>query len=117
MARSSRGLVTLALAVTLITLAFLTVHRRGGGPFTRLSVGERFDFRIDINSADRRALEALPGVGPVLAGRILEQREMYGPFSGPNELEMVRGIGKGRVLSLAPYIFCGTGGEISESAR
>ena len=38
-------------------------------------------------------LEALPGVGPVLAQRIVEHREQHGPFAAVDELQDVPGIG------------------------
>ena len=49
--------------------------------------------RIDINRATARELDALPGVGPVLAARILEHRARYGAFREPSDLRAVRGIG------------------------
>ena len=48
---------------------------------------------IDINSADLAALETLPGIGEVLAGRIIEYRETNGPFSSIEEIVNVSGIG------------------------
>ncbi|MET0788407.1 MAG: helix-hairpin-helix domain-containing protein [Cellulomonas sp.] len=50
------------------------------------------DDRVDLNSADAAALDALPGIGPVLAGRIVAHRE-DGPFSSVDELADVAGIG------------------------
>jgi competence protein ComEA len=48
---------------------------------------------IDLNQADAAALDALPGVGPVLAERIVEQRRRQGPFRRLEDLRAVRGIG------------------------
>lgn len=50
------------------------------------------DDRVDLNSADAAALDSLPGIGPVLAGRIVAHRE-DGPFSSVDELADVAGIG------------------------
>ncbi len=50
------------------------------------------DRRIDLNAATRGELESLPGIGPVLAGRILERRAS-GRFRSREELLTVRGIG------------------------
>lgn len=47
-----------------------------------------------INMADAEALDTLPGVGPVIAQRIIEVREAMGGFSLPAELLYVRGIGR-----------------------
>ena len=49
--------------------------------------------RLDINRATARELDGLPGVGPVLAARILEHRARYGAFREPSDLRAVRGIG------------------------
>jgi competence ComEA-like helix-hairpin-helix protein len=48
---------------------------------------------VDINSADAATLEALPGVGPVLAARIVAHRDSAGHFASPDDLLAVRGIG------------------------
>ncbi|MEZ0449857.1 helix-hairpin-helix domain-containing protein, partial [Cellulomonas sp. ICMP 17802] len=50
------------------------------------------DERVDLNAADASALDALPGIGPVLAGRIVAHREDH-PFSSVDELADVAGIG------------------------
>ncbi len=41
---------------------------------------------VDLNSASARELEALPGVGPVRAERIVQSRQADGPFASPEEL-------------------------------
>jgi competence ComEA-like helix-hairpin-helix protein len=48
---------------------------------------------LDLNRATVAELDALPGVGPVLAGRIHDHRTKYGPFRSVDELLAVRGIG------------------------
>lgn len=50
--------------------------------------------RVNINTASARELQSLPGIGPVLAERIVEHRETCGPFSCPEELLAVKGIGE-----------------------
>lgn len=47
---------------------------------------------VDLNAADVAALDALPGIGPVLAQRIVEHRAEH-PFTTVDELADVRGIG------------------------
>jgi competence ComEA-like helix-hairpin-helix protein len=49
--------------------------------------------RVAINRASARDLEALPGIGPSLAKRIVEEREKAGPFRSPRDLLRVKGIG------------------------
>jgi competence protein ComEA len=48
--------------------------------------------KIDINRAENWLLEAIPGIGEVLAGRIIAYREANGPFRNINELTRVEGI-------------------------
>ena len=60
--------------------------------------------KIDLNSADQATLETLPGVGPVLAGRILEWRAQHGRFSSVDELAEVSGVGEKTFARLAPLV-------------
>ena len=48
---------------------------------------------VDLNTADSAELERLPGVGHVLAGRILDYRVAHGPFHSIDELRDIAGIG------------------------
>lgn len=56
--------------------------------------------RVRINLADATELQALPGVGPVLAERILAYRNERGPFTAVEDLLEVSGIGEGKLSSL-----------------
>ena len=52
------------------------------------------DDMININLANQATLEAgLEGIGPALARRIVEFREMYGPFESLDQFLEVRGVG------------------------
>lgn len=48
---------------------------------------------VNLNTADVAALDTLPGVGPVLAQRIVQWRQEHGRFSSVDELNEVSGIG------------------------
>ncbi len=48
---------------------------------------------LDLNDADARSLDALPGIGPVLAERILAERRRLGRFERVEDLLAVPGIG------------------------
>lgn len=52
------------------------------------------DGTIDLNRATTAQLEELPGVGPVIAGRIVAHREAHGPFTEVGQLRDVAGIGE-----------------------
>lgn len=54
---------------------------------------------VDINRSDAAGLESLPGIGPALARRIMEERAVR-PFASLDELERVRGIGPATVERL-----------------
>jgi competence protein ComEA len=49
---------------------------------------------INVNTASAAELEALPGVGPALAGRIVAYRQANGPFGAVEDLLEVSGIGE-----------------------
>jgi competence protein ComEA len=63
--------------------------------------------RLDINRATAAELEALPGIGPVLARRIVEDREANGPFASVDDLDRVEGIGKGIVAKVRDHVTAG----------
>jgi competence ComEA-like helix-hairpin-helix protein len=49
--------------------------------------------RLDLNRATVEQLQALPGIGPTLAGQIVRARERRGRFESPEDLRSVPGIG------------------------
>jgi competence protein ComEA len=59
---------------------------------------------VDLNTADLSELDTLPGVGPVLAQRILEWRSQNGRFSTVDELSEVSGIGDKVLEDLRPLV-------------
>ena len=60
--------------------------------------------QIDINRASQQELETLPGIGPVLAGRIVEWRTVHGSFQCLEDLKLVKGIGEKTVQRLTPLL-------------
>jgi competence protein ComEC len=69
--------------------------RSRSGPQERPPTG-----RINLNTATEHELEALPGIGPVLARRIIAGR----PYASVEELERIREIGKKRLDEIRPFV-------------
>ncbi len=61
-------------------------------------------FVVNVNEADWPELSVLPGIGPVLAQRIVASREQDGPFRSVDDLRRVRGIGPITLERLRPHI-------------
>jgi competence protein ComEA len=59
---------------------------------------------VNLNSADLTALDSLPGVGPVLAQRIVDWRTEHGRFTSVDELGEVSGIGDKLMSQLRPKV-------------
>lgn len=59
--------------------------------------------KININTATAEQLEALPGIGPALAGQIVEHRGQA-PFASPEEIMNVKGVGAAKFNTIKEMI-------------
>ena len=59
---------------------------------------------LDINHGTREEFQGLPGIGPVLASRIIEHRKTFGLFADIEDLKDIDGIGEKKLAQLRPYI-------------
>jgi competence protein ComEA len=60
--------------------------------------------RVDLNTATVAELDTLPGIGPVLAERIVDHRTTQGPFTSTDQLDDVPGIGPAIAAELAELV-------------
>ncbi len=80
--------------ITIFIILFLFV-------FQNLSFGFN---KIDINKASLKELEEIPGIGKILAQRIVKYREKYGSFKSIEELKNIKGIGSKKFELLKKYL-------------
>lgn len=111
--RQAAGLLCLTVTLVLLSAAILSAaalqlktpeperfSASGRQAEVETPICVHLDGAIDPNTADMNQLTALPGVGPVLAQAIIEERENGGPFAYPEDLLAVKGIGAKRLASI-----------------
>lgn len=81
---------------------YLTVNPERKPTLNRDAVNQ--SKRININTASAVQMEELPGVGKVLAERIVAHREQYGPFRRVEHLMMVRGFSDNKFRKLRELV-------------
>jgi len=64
--------------------------------------------RIDLNKARMAELMLLEGIGRTRAEQIVLHRVRYGPFSAPEDLLTVDGLGPKTVQGVTPFVCCGS---------
>ena len=101
-------LILTALFCLLTAAAFLHgTADRGGVTVTAWKnedISQSLPQKININTADEETLQQLPGVGPVLAQRIVAWREENGSYQIPEDLLAVEGIGLATLEGLRDMI-------------
>ena len=60
--------------------------------------------QIRINSATPEQLAALPGIGPVMSKRIVEDRKLHGSFLAPSDLKRVKGLTRKAADKIGPHL-------------
>ena len=113
--RKQDGLLRAADQLALSVIVLISILIIGGyylagylrhGPYVEIEHAQQqqVEFRVDINQAKLPELTLLPGIGEQIAQRIVDYREIHGPFSEINELKAVSGLGESTVNKIRPYI-------------
>lgn len=63
--------------------------------------------KIDLNTATAADLEAMPGIGPKMAERIVQDRSDKGPYVSLESLMRVKGIKEKKLAQMRPYLAIG----------
>lgn len=98
-ARPGAGLEAINLAGAVLAGDQVVVPGPDGAAATG-SAAAAGDGRISLNQADATQLQELPGVGPVLAERIVAYRDANGPFQTAEDLLDVPGIGEAKLAAM-----------------
>ena len=91
------------LFVLAMALTWLLTPRQVRGGYDISAVPPAL-LKVNINTAGAEELDGLPGIGPVLAQRIVDEREANGPYTGAEDLTRVEGIGQAIVESIQDHI-------------
>ncbi len=105
--RADQAAVAALVAVALLAMAgWWTAHGGWRGGLIEIDRADPLTarFEVDINAADWPELMQLPGIGEVLAHRIVDSRQAGGPFADHEDLRRVRGIGPKTLEAIRPYL-------------
>ena len=112
--------LTLLFALLMLGIYFRSALTGAGGGYTvrggffaseSAESETPVSWQVDINSATEAQLRQLPGVGEVLAERIVHYREENGPFAAAEDLLQVEGIGESKLEGMKDMIIIG---EVAE---
>jgi competence protein ComEA len=81
-----------------------TIHIPAQTPTRPGATASAAVYQVNINSASAAELDQLPGIGEVLAARIVAWREQFGPFTTIDQLAEVEGISENLVDELRPLV-------------
>ena len=90
-------MVTLLLGIGIVTATGNTLDQRHIKPTTT-------DFLININTDNAGNLMLLPGVGKVIANRIIEHRQQHGLFTSIQQLDDISGISHRTIARIEPFL-------------
>ncbi|MDX1564816.1 MAG: helix-hairpin-helix domain-containing protein [Phycisphaeraceae bacterium] len=95
------GFVVLVLVLGGMAVWYFNLEPPGRSPVS----GTNLKIAVNVNTADARLLQLLPGVGPALSQRIVAERDRGGPFEDPKDLaDRVEGLGPVKIADLGPHL-------------
>ena len=94
---ADRNGVNLAAPVADGQQVLVPTRGAGGGPAAGGGVASG---PVSLSSASAEQLDALPGIGPVTAQKIIAYRQQHGAFHSVDELDAISGIGPARIANL-----------------
>jgi comEA protein len=97
-------IVFILLIIVLLAINTANVIRRERLRQSTAMIVEEGQIQLPLNSVSAAELCDLPGIGPVLAERIIAYREQKGAFKSLEELKRVKGIGDKLYSKVFPYV-------------
>ncbi|MEM8946708.1 MAG: helix-hairpin-helix domain-containing protein [Planctomycetota bacterium] len=104
--RDQSGIYALAVSALFATLCYWLYHGGHRGQLVEIdrAAPREAKFLVDVNSADWPEIIQLPGLGEVLAQRVIADRNDNGPFTDIDDLTRVSGIGAKTLEKIRPYL-------------
>jgi competence protein ComEA len=97
------GLIILMLVLTLCPALSHAAEASPQAPGPAGPAAAQVVRGLDLNTVTFEEIQTVPGIGPVLARRILDHRQKAGPFKRVEDLLVIQGIGEKNLESLKPY--------------
>jgi competence protein ComEA len=110
-------LAALALAAVVAASSVPAIATQDGKASTKSSKPSASTQIVNVNTASATDFEALPGIGPKLAARIVDYRQKNGPFKKIEELMNVQGLGEKNFLKLKPQLTLGSSKTAAQQER
>ncbi|UCD04704.1 MAG: helix-hairpin-helix domain-containing protein [candidate division WOR-3 bacterium] len=102
--KKSEVVVLTIFVVSLLAINIHSYFRKESLKAAYSALIERSMIQLSINDVGESELESLPGIGPVLARRIIDYRDRIGRYKSLEELKQVKGIGDKLYLKISPYL-------------
>lgn len=85
-------------------LSLMGLDRLSAAPKSEIQVESQAAQVINVNRASLEELQAVRGIGPALAERIIQYREEHGPFKRVDDLTEIRGIGEAKLEKIKSQV-------------